>query len=404
MKIENIRSALTSVTKKHTNERKKQERKDERDDRAYWRSMRDRAWKESLIGVAFEIMERVYNEVSSNGHLPAYIRQIMYRCRGEMLERSGEDSFTDSYFTQKIWTKYAQAHDVSSWDVVFDPRGHLLEPHTRKDVPLGTLAVRAYLRGEGWDDNKPDFWMSADFPTKGPTNRFGALLFIEKEGYGPLFKQVKLAERWDIAIMSTKGMSVTAARDLILKLGLSTFVAHDFDKSGFSIAGTMIRGTDRYPTPLDNVIDIGLRLEDVEKYDLISEPFVPKGKSWAVREKLDLNGATEDEIEFLMTRRVELNAFTSNDFIEWIESKLAEHGVKKVVPDDETLQEAYRRAAQIAYVNGHIEEIEDEAKVHAETITIPDDLGEQVRKGLKEHSHLPWDKVIATLVEQEEAE
>jgi hypothetical protein len=38
------------------------------------------------------------------------------------------------------------------------------------------------------------------------------VLFIEKEGFMPLFERVHLAERYEIADMSTKGMSVTAAR------------------------------------------------------------------------------------------------------------------------------------------------------------------------------------------------
>ena len=32
------------------------------------------------------------------------------------------------------------------------------------------------------------------------------ILFIEKEGFMPLFEAVQLAERFDLAIMSTKGM------------------------------------------------------------------------------------------------------------------------------------------------------------------------------------------------------
>ena len=44
------------------------------------------------------------------------------------------------------------------------------------------------------------------------SNRFGAVLFIEKEGFLPLFHRVRLAERYDLAIMSTKGMRVVAAR------------------------------------------------------------------------------------------------------------------------------------------------------------------------------------------------
>jgi hypothetical protein len=50
--------------------------------------------------------------------------------------------------------------------------------------------------------------------THGADGRFGALFFIEKEGFRDLFKSVNLAERYDIAIMSSKGVSVTAARKL----------------------------------------------------------------------------------------------------------------------------------------------------------------------------------------------
>ena len=47
--------------------------------------------------------------------------------------------------------------------------------------------------------------------------------------------------------MSTKGMSVTAARTLVEELcgkrGLQLFVLHDFDSSGFSIKQTLITAT-----------------------------------------------------------------------------------------------------------------------------------------------------------------
>ncbi len=54
--------------------------------------------------------------------------------------------------------------------------------------------------------------------------------------FDPAFK---LAERYDIAIMSTKGMSNTASRELIDKLcgdipRCPLYVLHDFDKAGFS--------------------------------------------------------------------------------------------------------------------------------------------------------------------------
>jgi hypothetical protein len=42
------------------------------------------------------------------------------------------------------------------------------------------------------------------------------------------------------------------------------------------------------------------------------------------------------------TRRVELNAMTSPQFISFVERKLNEHGVKKIVPEDNDLADAYR--------------------------------------------------------------
>lgn len=62
-------------------------------------------------------------------------------------------------------------------------------------------------------------------------------------------------------------------------------------------------------------------------------------------------GATLEECEFLarpgrytgwVGQRVELNAMTSDQFIDWIERKLTEAGVRKVVPPTATLDETYR--------------------------------------------------------------
>jgi hypothetical protein len=58
------------------------------------------------------------------------------------------------------------------------------------------------------------------YPTGGPQNRYGALLFVEKEGFNELFTRVRLAERYDVAIASSKGMGTTSVRQLFEKLSL----------------------------------------------------------------------------------------------------------------------------------------------------------------------------------------
>ena len=84
----------------------------------------------------------------------------------------------------------------------------------------------------------------------GPSGRYGAVMFLEKEGFTQILEAAKIAERYDIAIMSTKGMSVTAARMLVEELcgrrGLPLFVLHDFDIAGFSIKKTLTESGERF--------------------------------------------------------------------------------------------------------------------------------------------------------------
>lgn len=54
-----------------------------------------------------------------------------------------------------------------------------------------------------------------------------------------------------MAVLSTKGMSTTAARRLVERLlrdGVRVLVAHDLDRAGKSILGTLAADTRRYAT------------------------------------------------------------------------------------------------------------------------------------------------------------
>jgi Topoisomerase 6 subunit A/Spo11, Toprim domain len=171
----------------------------------------------------------------------------------------------------------------------------------------------------------------------------------------PLFKAARIAEKFDLAIKSTKGMSVTTARQLADEMcsehNIPLLVLHDFDKAGFSIAGTLQRDTRRYEFQNDiTVIDLGFSLADVEAMGLEAEyQHHPKERRSALEENLRTNGASEAEIAFMFrdfdrlrsTRRVELNAMTSPQFVAFVERKLRENGITKVVPDDDVLGEMY---------------------------------------------------------------
>ena len=122
----------------------------------------------------------------------------------------------------------------------------------------------------GTDVEPPE--LDDSFPTSGPVNRFKYALFIEKEGFDPLLERAQIAERYDIAIFSSKGMSVIAARKLVDELsqaGVTVFVLHDFDRAGLLIAHWLSHDSERYRFKFPpNVVDLGLRLADVKRMKL----------------------------------------------------------------------------------------------------------------------------------------
>jgi hypothetical protein len=233
------------------------------------------------------------------------------------------------------------------------------------------------------------------------------VLYIEKEGFLPLLERAHFAERYDLSIMSSKGMGTVAARTLIegLSKWATIFVLHDFDKAGFSIAGTLTRDTRRYEFTRDaDVIDLGLRLADVEEWELQSESVQYKSDPTY---NLEENGATAEEIAFLYRgfrhgQRVELNAFTSDQFVEWLDSKLAEQGVKKVIPDEETLEQAYRRVAAIHRYQRIIDDAGEEVSAYAKDLTVAKGLRAKLARRLAKAPASSWDQVLSVLASEQE--
>ena len=185
-----------------------------------------------LTEAANAVMAECYMKVSDNNQLPATARQIFYVARPLIGERT-ERPLRYEYFSQTLLPNFANQHG-RDWDVVYDDRGHFAEPHVRQ---LGRSAV------------------------------------CRKEGFLPLFERVKLAKRFDIAIMSSKGLSVTAARILVDKIcrRIPLLVLHDFDSAGIIIRDTLENDTRRYSyRSRPQIIDLGFHYRDIR--GLPSEP------------------------------------------------------------------------------------------------------------------------------------
>ena len=380
--------------------------------RAHWERMQNRLHY-SVKEAAYQVMVQAYRIASGNGTYPANARQIMYAARPLVQELThGKCWKHSSYFTQTLLPDFLEQYPelTARWDVVFDARGHLFEPHTHHQLGLGTLEVRQYI--EEWQPH-PSASLNGlavphAIPTRGPQHRYQYALFVEKEGFNPLLAQTQIAERYDVAIMSTKGMSVTAARQLVAELsrqGVTILCLRDFDKAGFSIVHTLRTNTRRWQySTRPHVIDLGLRLEDVEAMQLARE-WVAYDSKIDSRINLWECGATEAECDFLVQwqtshgwagERAELNAMDSVRFVTWLETKLREVGACKVVPEQAVLETAYRRMVRLSRVQ-HAMDTAFATLPPDAAIPVPADLVRQLRTAI-EGTAQPWDEALWHLV------
>jgi hypothetical protein len=203
-----------------------------------------------------------------------------------------------------------------------EPRGSITHPHRNETITLGTLMVEEYER---------------------PAWTFNKLVYIEKEGANEALKEVRWAERHDCAVMSSKGYSTRAARDLIDKLvahdePVEVFCAHDADADGTMIYQTLQEATKARGARKIKIINFGLEPWEALEMGLEVET-VKEGKSRkAVADYvLDRDDGEHWEV-WLQTHRIELNAMTTPDFIEWLDGKMLENGSGKLIPPPSVLE------------------------------------------------------------------
>jgi len=97
------------------------------------------------------------------------------------------------------------------------------------------------------------------------------------------------------------------------------------------------------------------------------------------------------------TRRVELNAMTSPQFIRFVERKLRENKIAKIIPDQKLLANAF-----VAMERGRRLEIEAEKieKINMKGFKAPGNLKRLVEKEQKKNPSIRWDAAIAAIIRQ----
>jgi len=321
--LEALADSLSDVLKGHHAEKKRVER--ERTVRT--RPVSFRTHEPRVKTAVFHVMREAASKASANFTLPYSVRQLYYQVR-PLIQDYTYKELNYAYFTPPLVTEYEEIYGPLQ-GLIYEPRGHLIEPHRDIEVPLGTVDVAGY--------EIPDY-------------EYDKILYIEKEGFRQIFDAVKLGQRYDMALMTAKGFATRAAKLLLSHASGKDIVilgAHDADISGYEIIRALENETRTSLGMYLDVIDLGLTVKEALDMGLESENVViQKEPSRGLLYRL-----TSEEKEFLLGtrgyyykarqgKRVELNAMTTDQLISWLEARLKELGLQtKVLPPAEVVED-----------------------------------------------------------------
>jgi hypothetical protein len=292
----------------------------------------------SIKAVVLELLPGAVKEAGESGYL-FNTRHLLYRIRDEVLRRTEKD-LEQSYFDQLVTAIEAEHGDLHPL-LIREARGNFRVPHLGITVPLGTLAVRQFLR---------------------PAWTFNKIVAIEKEDLRLMLEQAGWDRRHDAMLMSSKGFNSRAARDLIDKIAETTepvrvFSVHDADAAGTLIQHTLQHATLARGARKIEIVDIGLQPWEGIALGLAVEKVTVKtakgtGKTIRrpvgayVRQRRDRTPKRETWEQWLQHSRFELNAFTSAELIAWLDRKMAEHDTGKLIPPDDILADGFAEHAR----------------------------------------------------------
>lgn len=287
--------------------------------------------------IILENLQRAIAKTSGNGKYLFSQRQLYYAIRPYVMEAFDGKQPKYTYFCTVITDYESEYGEIPG--MYRDPRGTLFHPHTGEEIPLGTIAVQKYDR---------------------PRWTFNKIIFIEKEGYFASLRDVGFPEKYDCALLSSKGYASRAVKDLFDLLGetdeeIQFFCVKDADAAGSKIYETLQEATKARPGRRVKVINLGLEPEEALEMGLQVETYENTGQR-AVADYVDYKWS-----KWLQNNRVELNAMTTPEFIEWLENKMEQHGVGKIIPSHDILEKTLEKNTEAAMRQKLLAKIMDES-------------------------------------------
>ena len=304
-----------------------------------------------------------------NGHCFS-LRQLYYAIR-PIVKTELNEELAYGHFTG-IVTEYEEKAGEDIPDMYRDGRGALYHPHLHEQIALSTQMIESY---------QPPKWT------------FNKILYIEKEGFFPVLKDEMWPEKHDCALLTSKGYASRAAKDLIDGLGdseeeITFYCIHDADAYGTTIYQALQEATKARPARKVKVVNLGLEPEEGLANGLESERIKQKrDKMGKIIIKPVAEYVSSEWADWLQTHRIELNAMSTPQFLQWLDDKMEEHDqCKLIAPADIMTQELHDKAREIltqTLIEEILEESDLEGRVnreYAKLIPILDEKANELTK------------------------
>ena len=148
---------------------------------------------------------------------------------------------------------------------------------------------------------------------------------------------------------------------------MTIFCVHDADASGTMIYQTFQEATAARGARKIKIVNIGLEPWEAAEMGLEVEDVEAGDRRKAVAQYVLDREDGEDQEEWLQTHRVELNAMTTPQFIEWLDGKMADYD--RLVPPDEVLRDELDRRIEAKVRAAVTERILREARFEGQVAT-----------------------------------
>ena len=319
-----------------------------------------------------DYVTEAFNKASNNGRYAITARQIWYKMREIAPITEKKNTYND--FTQNILTEWIDANPECEDKVNFSDRGNFYVDGSQ--MGLGTANVRGFINTLGRASNTFDCYGGVSNTMHIEDNfnleyKYDKVLYIEKTGFDAIFKAEKVGEKYNMIIVSGQGFSTRAAKTLLYEVqqrGLKLYCLHDLDISGVFIFDSFRNANMKfkYEIPIE---DLGVTFEDVEKYGIEPELVEIKKEDTKKLESLPYEYRKFFDAGS-MYRRVELNAFTTEQMLEILDRKLSAINNLPTINLEESLNIDHNAIKQAAFMRV----MADKYKEQLDNIHVPMDL------------------------------